>query len=118
MLIWFLFLLSLLHLPCREFIEVGTDLKFDFYSKSSYITEAKSSEKAKITIAIMLPQDYIRLRNFNVCIKKEMDRINRGNWSFNKHFYLDRFFKQSNFFYLFYIYFLVIQLLYIKILMI
>lgn len=95
MLVWFNFLLSLLYLPCREFIEVGTDLKFDFYSKNFQTTEVKTNEKTKITIAIMLPQDYIRLRNFNVCIKKEMDRINRGNWSFNKHFYLDRYLNKQ-----------------------
>ncbi|CAF0742170.1 unnamed protein product [Brachionus calyciflorus] len=51
----------------------------------------KPGEKVKLTIAIMLPQDYIRLRNFNVCIKKEMDRINKGTWSFTKYFYLESY---------------------------
>lgn len=50
-----------------------------------------TTQKMKLTIAILLPQDYIRLRNFNVCINKEMNRINKGSWSFTKHFYLDRF---------------------------
>lgn len=59
----------------------------------SFVQASKPSDKTKLTIAIMLPQDYIRLRNFNVCIKKEMDRINKGNWSFTKHFYMDRYIK-------------------------
>lgn len=59
----------------------------------NHSTSTKSWERMKLTIAIMLPQDYIRLRNFNVCINKEMNRINKGNWSFTKHFYLDRFRK-------------------------
>ena len=50
-----------------------------------------STQKMKLTIAILLPQDYIRLRNFNVCINKEMNRINKGSWSFTKHFYLDSY---------------------------
>lgn len=48
-------------------------------------------QKMKLTIAIMLPQDYIRLRNFKVCIDKEINKINKGNWAFTKHFFLDRF---------------------------
>ena len=50
-----------------------------------------NNEKIKLTIAIMLPQDFIRLRNFHVCINREIVKINKANWSFTKHFYLDRF---------------------------
>ena len=50
----------------------------------------QQNEKVKLSIAIMLPQDYIRLRNFNVCINKEMQRINKGSWSFIRNFYLER----------------------------
>lgn len=50
------------------------------------------TQKMKLTIAIMLPQDYIRLRNFKVCIDKEISKINKGNWAFTKHFFLDRYF--------------------------
>lgn len=55
-------------------------------------TQRPPSNKMKLSIAIMLPQDYIRLRNFNVCINKEMNRINKGNWSFTNSFYLERYF--------------------------
>jgi hypothetical protein len=48
-------------------------------------------DKTKLSIALMLPQDYIRLRNFNVCINKEMNRINKGNWSFTKRFYMESY---------------------------
>ena len=46
--------------------------------------------KSKLTIALMLPQDFMRLRNFRLCINKEIVKINKSNWSFTKHFYLDR----------------------------
>jgi hypothetical protein len=65
----------------------------------STISRPATSEKVKLTIAFMLPQDFIRTRNFNVCINREMTKINRGNWSFVKNFYLDRFEKNNSRFY-------------------
>lgn len=55
----------------------------------NYLTNA-SKNRTKLTISIMLPQDFIRLRNFHVCINREIAKINKGNWSFTKHFYIDR----------------------------
>lgn len=82
---------------CERLGEMGTGLAngYGTYLSGGVVIEEKSTkttpnQKMKLTIAIMLPQDYIRLRNFNVCINKEMNRINKGNWSFIKHFYLDR----------------------------
>lgn len=55
-------------------------------------TADRYKQKMKFAITIMLPQDYIRLRNFNVCINKELSRINKGSWTFTKYFYLERFY--------------------------
>ncbi|RNA20685.1 hypothetical protein BpHYR1_016648 [Brachionus plicatilis] len=82
MIIWLDFTMVLLSVRFGELIEVGNDLKFDVYSNNFHTTMAKTADKTKLTIAIMLPQDYIRL---------QMDRINKGNWSFNKYFYLDSY---------------------------
>lgn len=48
-------------------------------------------EKMRLNIAIMLPTDYMNDRVINTCIKREMNIINRGNWTFTKHFYLERY---------------------------
>ena len=73
----------------RDYSTSEDDFKIDPSNFQNYQNvPVKTGEKTKLTIAIMLPQDYIRLRNFNVCIKKEMDRINKGTWSFTKYFYL------------------------------
>jgi hypothetical protein len=57
-------------------------------SSIPYLSSSKN--RTKLTISIMLPQDFIRLRNFHVCINREISKINKGNWSFTKHFYIDR----------------------------
>ena len=85
-LIFYLFL----SFKVNQIIYGDENLLNDVGNPSLSATQSAKIERTKLTIAIMLPQDYIRLRNFNVCINKEMNRINKGNWSFNKHFYLDR----------------------------
>ncbi len=47
--------------------------------------------KQKLTIALLLPQDYIRLRHFRSCINSEIKAINSGNWSFLSSFYIERY---------------------------
>ena len=53
-------------------------------------TTEKPTEKKNITIAFILPQDFIRFRKFQSCITNQVAKINKGNWSFNKNFYIDR----------------------------
>lgn len=48
------------------------------------------SEKKNITIAFILPQDFIRFRKLQTCITNQIAKINKGNWSFSKNFYIDR----------------------------
>jgi hypothetical protein len=48
------------------------------------------NEKKNITIAFILPQDFIRFRKFQSCITNQVAKINKGNWSFSKNFYIDR----------------------------
>jgi hypothetical protein len=50
----------------------------------------KEIVKSKLTIAFMLPQDIIRTRNNRQCIARELTKIRQSNWTFTKHFYLDR----------------------------
>jgi hypothetical protein len=74
-----------------EYVDFRNMIDLSQLSNKMFSSTTKTNQKMKLTIAILLPQDYIRLRNFNVCINKEMNKINRGNWSFTKTFYLDRF---------------------------
>jgi len=90
----FLFLLNylILLLKCddTELQPMTTNANQQLLDKTNQPVKS-NNEKIKLTIAIMLPQDFIRLRNFHVCINREIVKINKANWSFTKHFYLDRF---------------------------
>lgn len=48
------------------------------------------NEKFRLAITIILPQDFIRFRNFHVCINREVNKINKSNWEFLRHFILER----------------------------
>ena len=54
------------------------------------IVDNKPTEKKNITIAFILPQDFIRFRKIQACITNQVSKINKGNWSFSKNFYIDR----------------------------
>ena len=49
------------------------------------------NDKKNITIAFILPQDFIRFRKFQSCITNQVAKINKGNWSFSKNFYIDSY---------------------------
>ena len=53
------------------------------------------NEKFRLAITIILPQDFIRFRNFHVCINREVNKINKSNWEFLRHFILERSFSSN-----------------------
>ena len=43
-----------------------------------------------VALSIFLPHDFIRLRNFQVCINRELAKLNRdAHWSFHNRFAID-----------------------------
>ncbi len=71
-----------------ELVQSDSPISSSVNNGLAYLNPSKN--RTKLTISIMLPQDFIRLRNFHVCINREIAKINKGNWSFTKHFYIDR----------------------------
>ena len=84
--LWILFCHRNLLFKCDE-------IETMIYSKSiEYgINKEQSESKPKLTIAFMLPQDILRSRINRQCINKEINKIRLSNWTFTKHFHLDRY---------------------------
>jgi hypothetical protein len=59
-------------------------------SSSQPIRTRPANEKLRLAITVILPQDFIRFRNLHVCINRELNKINKSNWEFLRHFVLER----------------------------
>jgi hypothetical protein len=51
----------------------------------------QNKNKSKLSVTIMLPQDYLRFRDLQFCISNELSKINRGNFNFTQKFQLDSY---------------------------
>lgn len=74
--------------PTFESDDIKSTLNLDNNDEIS--SKEKEITKSKLTIAFMLPQDILRTRNNRQCIARELTKIRQSNWTFTKHFYLDR----------------------------
>ena len=68
----------------------GIESILNLENRNEISSKEKEIVKSKLTIAFMLPQDILRTRNNRQCIARELTKIRQSNWTFTKHFYLDR----------------------------